>query len=73
MYTCRVILKIQPVFFKNKNKNDDIIYYPQLLSQQCICKRFNNNVIFHPDLEFTDTEPDSEEEEEINESSVLDE
>ena len=77
MYTCRVLFQIQSDFFKIKDKNDSISYYPQLLLQQCICKRFINNVIFHPDLEFTDTEPESESEseseEEINESTVLDE
>ena len=44
---------------------------------QCIYKRFIDKVIFHPDLELTDTEPESESEseseEEINESTVLDE
>ena len=75
MYTCRALLPIQSVFFKRKDKNDDISYYPQLLLQQCICKRFINKVIFHPDLEFTDTVPESESEseEEINESTVFDE
>ena len=73
MYTCRALLQIQSDFFKIKDKNNDIIYHPQLLLQQCICKLFINKVIFHPDLEFTDTEPESESEEEINESTVLDE
>ena len=50
---------------------DGIIYYPQLLLDQCIYKRFINNFIFHPDLEFTDSEPDSESEEEKgNENTV---
>ena len=50
---------------------DDIIYYPQLLLDQCIYKRFINNPIFHPDLEFTDSEPDPEsKEEEVNENTV---
>ena len=31
MYTCRALLPIQSVFFKIKDKNDDISYYPQLL------------------------------------------
>ena len=74
MYTCRALLQLQSVFFKIEDKNDSIRYYPQLLLQQCVCKRFINNVIFHPDLEFTETEPESESEseEEINESTVLD-
>ena len=45
MYTCRALLQIQSVFFKIKDKNDDISYYPQLLLQQCVCKRFINKVI----------------------------
>ena len=75
MYTCRALLQIQSIFFKIKDKKDDISYYPQLLLQQCVCKRFINNVVFHSDLEFTDTEPESESEseEENNESTVLDE
>ena len=62
---------MQSVFFKIKDKNDSISYYLQLFLQQCICKRFINKVIYHPDLKFTDTEPESEEE--INESTLLDE
>ena len=79
MDTCRVLFQIRSVFFKIKDKNDSISYYPQLFLQQCICKRFINKVIFHPDLEFADTEPgseselESESEGEINGSTVLDE
>ena len=46
---------------------------------QCGYRPFPNNVLFHPDLEFSDTEPDSESndsdesEEEINENTVFDE
>ena len=74
MYTCRALLQIQFVFFKIKDKTDDISYYPQLSLQQCACKRFIYH-IYHPDLEFTNTEPESESEseEEINESTLLDE
>ena len=59
--------------------NDDVRYYPQVLLEQCGYKSFYNKVLFHPDLEFTDTEPDSESndgdgsEEEINENTVFDE
>ena len=31
MYTCRVLFQIQSVFFKIKDKNDSISYYPQLV------------------------------------------
>ena len=75
--TCRALLQTKSVYFKIEDKKDDISYYPQLLLRQCACKRFINNVIFHPDLEFTDTEPESESEskseEEIKESTVFDE
>ena len=51
---------------------DNIIYYPQLLLDQCIYKRFISNPIFHPDLEFTNTQPDSEsEKEEVNKNTVV--
>ena len=74
MYTCRALLQIQSVFFEIKDENDEISYYPPLLLQQCACKRFINKVLYHPDLEFTHTEPESksESEEDINESAVLD-
>ena len=75
MYSCGILFQMQSVFFKIKDKNDSISYYPQLLLVQCVCERFINKIIFHPDLEFTDTEPESESEseEEINKSTVLDE
>ena len=56
--------------------NDDIRYYPQVLLEQRGYRPFSNNGLFHPDLEFTDTEPGSESndsdesEEEINEDTV---
>ena len=51
--------------------NDVIRYYPQVLLEQCGCRPFSNNVLFHLDLEFTDTESDFDEsEEEINEDTV---
>ena len=53
--------------------NDDIKYYPQVLLEQFGYRTFSNNVLFHPDLEFTDTDPDSDSEEEINENTVFDE
>ena len=57
----------------NKNK---IEYYPQVQLEQCLNKHFFNNVLICKDLEFTDTEPDSknnESEEEFNENTLLDE
>ena len=75
MYTSRALLRIQSIFFNMKDKKEDIRYHPQLLLEQCAYKRFLKNTIFHPDLEFTDSEPDSdsESEEEVNENTVLDE
>ena len=74
MYTCRALLQLQFVFFNMEDNKDDIRYHRQLLLEQCAYKRFISNTIFHPDLEFTETEPDSdsEYEEEINEDTVLD-
>ena len=40
--------------------NYDIRYYPQVLLELCGYRPFSYNVLFHPDLEFTDTEPYSE-------------
>ena len=50
--------------------NDDVRYYPQVLLEQCVYKAFSNNKLIHPGLVFTDTEPDSESEEEVNENTV---
>ena len=74
-YNCRVLLQIQSVYYSMKNKdNNDIVYYPQVLIEQCAYRCFSNNKIIHPDLVFTDTEPDDidESEEEINENTVFD-
>ena len=71
-YKCGVLLQIQFVYYNMKDK--DIKYYSQVLIEQCTYKTFSNNTIIHPDLEFTDTEPDSEsEEEEFNEDTMCDE
>ena len=73
-YKCRVLLQIQSVYYNMKDK--DIKYYPRVLIEQCAYKTFSNNTIIHPDLEFTDTEPDDNDEskeDEINENTVFDE
>ena len=65
---------------KNKNKdilsndNDDIVYYLQVLLEQCRYRLFSNNKLIYPDLVYTDSEPDDndESEEEINENTVFD-
>ena len=56
--------------------NDDIVYYPQLVLEQCGYRFFSNNRLIHPDLIFTDFEPDDIDEsegEEINENTVFNE
>ena len=71
-YKCRVLLQMQSVYYKMK----DIKYYPQILIEQWGYRPFSNNVLFHPDLIFADTESESEpdsEAEEIDENTVLDE
>ena len=68
-YNCRVLLQIQSVYYSMNDK--DIRYYPQVLMEQCSYKPFFNNTIIHPDLEFTNSEPDSEsEDKEFNEDTV---
>ena len=53
--------------------NGDIVYYPQVLLEQCGYSFFSNNKLIHPDLIFTDSEPDDngESEEEINENTII--
>ena len=72
-YTCRALLQIQSIFFNMKDNENDIRYCPQVLLEQCAYKCFINNTIFHPDLEFTNTEPDSDSEKEVNGNTVFDE
>ena len=50
---------------------DDVKYYPQILLDQCVYRLFSNNTVIYSDLEYTDTEPDSEEE--FNEDTAFDE
>ena len=65
---------------KNKDilsddNDDDIRYYSQTLLDQCRYKVFSNNKLIHPDLNFTDSETNDndESEEEINENNVCSE
>ena len=50
--------QIQSVYYSMKD-NDDIVYYPQVLIEQCGYKLSSNNKIIHPGLIFTDSEPPS--------------
>ena len=82
-YNCRVLLQIQSVYYKTKDKDilsddndDDIRYYTQTLLEQRRYKDFSNNKLINSDLNSTDSEPDDNdesEEEEINENTVFDE
>ena len=65
---------------KNKDilsdDNGNIVYYPQVLLEQCGYRLFSNNKLIHPDLIFTDSKPNpepDESEEEFNENTVCDE
>ena len=55
--------------------NFDIVYYSQVLIEQCGYRFFSNNKIIHPDLIFTDSDPDDNDEyaEELNEDTLCDE
>ena len=64
---------------KNKDilsdDNDDIVYYPQILLEQCLYRAFSNNKLIHLKLIFSDTESDDndefdESEGEFNENTV---
>ena len=70
------MLQIQSVYYSMKD-DDDIKYYPQVLLAPCGYKPFSNNVLFRPEIEFTDTERDSqsndgdESDKEMNENTVF--
>ena len=77
-YNCRVLLQLQSVYYSMKDKyilcddNDGIRYYSQVLIEQFGYRFFSNNVSIHPNLIFTDSEPDDsdESEEEINANTI---
>ena len=65
-YNCRVLLQIQCVYYNSKYGN----YYPQVFLQSSRCTFITNNKLIHDDvLDFTDTEPEIESEEEFNENT----
>ena len=65
-YNCRVLLQIQSVYYNN---NEDENYYPQVFLQSCRSTFIASNRLIHEFLDFTDTEPESESEEEFNENT----
>ena len=74
-YTGRALLQIQSLFCSMKDNKNNLRYHIQILLEQCVYKRFISDTIVYPELEFTDTEPDSESEseKELNENTVFDE
>ena len=62
-YNCRVLLQIQSAYYNN---NDDENYYPQLFLQSFRYTFIAKNKLIHYVLDFIDTEPESESEEEFN-------
>ena len=65
-YNCRVLLQIQSVYYDN---NEDENYYPQIFLQNCRYTFNVNNKLIHDVLDFTNTEPESQSEEEFNENT----
>ena len=70
-YTCKILVKIESVFFSNKDNKDDIIYY-QVFLEECRYTPMINRRLLIDNIELTDNEPDSdsESEEEFNENTV---
>ena len=69
-YDCRVILQIQSVYYSTKE--DDVKYYPQILLEKCVYRISSNNTTIDSELEFSDKEPDTEYDNELefNEDTV---
>ena len=65
-YNCRVLLQIQSVHYNNSNG----IIKDEVFLQQCTYIFFGNNKLIHDVLDFTDTEPEIESNEEFNEDTI---
>ena len=61
-YNCRVLLQIQSVYYNN---NQDIDCYSEVFLQSCRYTFIAYNELIHDVLDFTDTEPKSESEEDL--------
>ena len=59
-YECKPLLQIQSIYYAQDDKKD-IVYYPQILVEECGYKDFVEYNISHKDFMFTDSEPESEE------------
>ena len=81
-YLCNVLLQIQSVFHSTKDKDKDVVYYSQVLLEQCCYELFVDTREIDPRLKRTKKidsrlgrkkKPESESEEEINQDTVFDE
>ena len=63
-YDCRIILQIQSFYYSIKDK-DNVKYYPQMLLEKCLYIPSSDNVLIDSELEFTDNDPDTEHDSEI--------
>ena len=69
-YTCRILVRIKPVFFNDKINKDDIIYYPQVFLEGCRYTPMSNRRLLLDDFKFNNTEPESESKEEFSKNTV---
>ena len=65
-YNCRALLQIESLYYNN---NEEENYYPEVFLQSSRYTFIANNKLIHDVLDFTDTEPESESEEEFNENT----
>ena len=59
-----ILVKIESVYFNNKNYRDDITYSLQAFLGECRYTLMYSRRLFIDDIELTDNEPDSESESE---------
>ena len=59
-----ILVKIESVYFNNKNYRDDITYSLQAFLEECRYTLMYSRRLFIDDIELTDNEPDSENESE---------
>ena len=73
-YDCRVILRIQSVYHRTKDEDeDDVKYYPQILLEKCAYRLPLKSTIVDSELEFSDNEPENESDIEPNPELEFDE
>ena len=68
---CKILVKLESVFFNNKNNKDDITYHSQVFLEECRYTPMNNRRLLLNGFVLADSEPESEsEEEEFNENTA---